>query len=110
MEEAPKNYVLAQADESDFYIPDALHVERNDDLMLCDDDEAASKIAEQDGVKLIYGMEHVPDGVYVDTPENRDVIVKQLIKYPEYKDVPIHGRILDDNEAFPNLGINFGRE
>ena len=30
------------------------------------------------GVKLIYGMPGIPDGVYVDTPENRAVLLKEV--------------------------------
>lgn len=79
-----KSYVIAIADGSEFYIPDALHIERNDELFLVEDDEKASVEAEKDGVKLIYGMEGVPDRVYIDTKENRKVISEMLIKYPEY--------------------------
>ena len=63
-----KGYVFAIADGSEFYIPDAVHIERDDELFLFADDEQAAQAAERDGVRLIYGMEHVPDGVYVDTP------------------------------------------
>ncbi len=82
-----KGYVFAIADGSEFYIPDAVHIERDDELFLFADDEQAAQAAERDGVRLIYGMEHVPDGVYVDTPENREVIQKNLEAYPEYKKV-----------------------
>ena len=82
-----KGYVFAIADGSEFYIPDAVHIERDDELFLFADDEQAAQAAERDGVHLIYGMEHVPDGVYVDTPENREVIQKNLEAYPEYKKV-----------------------
>ncbi len=82
-----KGYVFAIADGSAFYIPDAVHIERDDELFLFADDEQAAQAAERDGVRLIYGMEHVPDGVYVDTPENREVIQKNLETYPEYKKV-----------------------
>ena len=82
-----KGYVFAVADGSEFYIPDAVHIERDDELFLFADDEQAAQVAERDGVRLIYGMEHVPDGVYVDTPENREVIQKNLEAYPEYKKV-----------------------
>ncbi len=80
-----KGYVLAVADGSEFYIPDAVHIERDDEAFRFADDAEAAKAAEQDGVRLIYGMEHVPDGVYVDTPENREIIQKNLEAYPAYK-------------------------
>ena len=83
-----KGYVLAIADGSRFYIPNALHVERDDELFLYADDEAAAKAAEQDGVRMIHGMDGVPDGVYLDTPENREIIHAALEKFPEYRFPP----------------------
>lgn len=80
-----KGYVLAIAENSRFYIPDVLHVERDDSLFIYADDMEAARAAELDGVQLIHGMEHVPDGVYVDTPENRAAILESLEKYPEYR-------------------------
>ena len=65
MGEQQKGYVPAYADNSSFYIPGVLHVERDDSRMLCEDDEAASVLAEEDGIRLVYGMEGVPDGVYI---------------------------------------------
>lgn len=80
-----KGYDIFTADFSEFYIPEALHIERVDDLMMYENDEKASKQAEKDGMKLIYGMNAVPDGVYLDTQENRDIIVKMLKQYPKYE-------------------------
>ena len=53
--EAPPGcgYVFAIADGSDFYIPNALHVERDDELFLFADDEDAAQAAEAAGVPLI---------------------------------------------------------
>ncbi len=82
-----KGYAVAVASNSDFYIPEAEHIERIDELAMYEDDEQASRAAEKDGIKLIYGMDGVPDGVYVDTPENRAVIEKGLEKWPEYRKV-----------------------
>lgn len=79
------SWLLAYADGSEFYIPDVLHVERNDELMLVEGDEQASKEAEKAGIPLIYDLEGVPNGVYVDTEENRNIIAKMLKRYPEYK-------------------------
>jgi len=78
-------YVFAVADGSDFYIPGALHVERDDTLFLFADDEEAAKAAELAGFPLIHEMEDVPDGVYLDTEENRAAILRGLRQYPEYK-------------------------
>lgn len=85
--DSQKGYVFALSENSSFYIPNALHVERDDDLFLFADDEEAAKAAERDGVQLIYGMEDVPDGIYLDTPENRAAIQDSLEKYPEYRAV-----------------------
>ena len=74
-----------------------MHIARDDELFLFDDDEQAARAAERDGVRLIYGMEYVPDGVYLDTPENREVIWKNLEAYPEYKkvvDAPQNGDMI----------------
>lgn len=79
------SWLLAYAQGSEFYLAHALHVERNDDLMLVEDDAQASKVAEKEGIPLIYGLEGIPDGVYVDTEENREIIAKMLNLYPEYK-------------------------
>ena len=72
--EVPKGYVIAATEDSDSYISGALHIERDDGLHVYTNDEEAAKAAERDGVKLIYGMPFVPDGVYIDTPENREAI------------------------------------
>lgn len=108
MDDEAKGYVLAVAEDSEFYIPGALHVERDDSVMICDHDEDAAKAAELDGVKLIHGMEYVPDGVYLDTPENRAMILAGLEKYPEYKEVPLLGKISDEGSA-PDMGMCLGK-
>lgn len=79
------SWVLAYAEGSSFYIPNVLHVERNDELMLVSDDEEACNEAEKAGIPLIYNMDGVPDGVYVDTHENRALIIEMLNIYPNYK-------------------------
>lgn len=78
--EMEKGYVLAVCYDSDYYIPNAEHIERNDSLIpwLFPDDAAAAKGAEADGVPLIYGMDDVPDGIYIDSPKNREVIIGGL--------------------------------
>jgi hypothetical protein len=55
-------------------MPGILHVQRDDSMFKYPDDRAAALAAEQDGIKLIYGMAYVPDGVYLDTTENRTAI------------------------------------
>ena len=96
-----KGYIFALAEDSSFYIPNALHVERDDTLLLFTDDEEAAKAAERDGVQLIYGMEDVPDGVYLDTPENRTAILDSLEKHPEYRNAAAA------DEQTPDMGIHF---
>jgi len=75
-----KGYVFATADGSDFYIPDALHVERDDSMMMFRHDEDAADAAKRDGVPLITGMDGVPDDVYIDVPENRGIIEFHLVE------------------------------
>ena len=71
-----KGYFITATINHGSYIPEALHVERIDDMALYDGDFEAAKAAEQDGVRLIYGMDGIPDGIYIDTPENRELIRK----------------------------------
>lgn len=85
MENEESSWLLIYAHGSEFYMPNALHIEKNDELMLVEDDEQASKEAEKAGIPLIYDMEGVPNGVYVDTEENRKIITKMLSLYPKYK-------------------------
>ena len=70
-------YVFAVCqDADDPYICGALHVERDDQAIpwVYETDEEAARAAERDGVKLLYGIPHVEDGVYLDTPENRQLL------------------------------------
>lgn len=80
-----KGYGIFIAEGSSFYIPQAEHIEKIDEDNLFSDDEEACKQAEKDGVKLIYNMEGIPDGVYIDTIQNRDILIKALEQHPEYK-------------------------
>lgn len=50
-----KGYFITATINHGSYIPEALHVERIDDMALYDGDFEAAKAAEQDGVRLIYG-------------------------------------------------------
>ena len=71
-----KGYVVAVCqDLDDPYIYGALHVERDDRPPgLYETDEQAARGAERDGVKLLYGIPYVEDGVYLDTPANRRLL------------------------------------
>ena len=70
-----KGYVFAVCeDPDDPYICGALHVERDDSVWIYETDEEAARAAERDGVKLLYGIPYVEDGVYLDTPENRRLL------------------------------------
>ncbi len=60
-----KGYFITATINHGSYIPEALHVERIDDMALYDGDFEAAKAAEQDGVRLIYGMDGIPDGIYI---------------------------------------------
>ena len=71
-----KGYIVAVCqDLDDPYICGALHVERDDrPPWLYETDEQAARGAERDGVKLLYGIPYVEDGVYLDTPANRRLL------------------------------------
>lgn len=114
-----KGYVIAVCTDSDFYIPNAEHIERNDDLIpwAVPDDIAAAQAAVQDGVCLIRGMDSVQDDVYLDTDKNRAIIEKALAQrnYKEevkknrarvYADMPDCVRLLSALEK--ELGGNSG--
>ena len=66
--------ITACYDDSGPFIPGALHVELDIRDWLFEDDDAAARTAQRDGVKLVYGIPYVEDGVYVDTPENRTIL------------------------------------
>ena len=70
-----KGYVNAVCDEPDgAYVRGASHVEMDTRDWRFNDDAEAARTAERDGVRLVYGIPFVEDGVYVDTPENRAVL------------------------------------
>ncbi len=67
-----KDYVITVCrGQDDPYICGALHVERPVSSWVCETDEEAARAAERDGVKLLYGIPYVEDGVYLDTLENK---------------------------------------
>lgn len=80
-----KGYGVFIANGSEYYIPGAEHIERIDEVNKFEDDYEAAIQAEKDGIKLINNTPFIPNRVYIDTPENRDIIEKALEKYPEYK-------------------------
>ena len=51
-------YVFAIADGSGFYIPGALHVERDDELFLFADDEEHPNAADLEGFPLAVSYKH----------------------------------------------------
>lgn len=82
-----KPYVISKTEGSQFYMPEALHIEKNDNVFFVKNDAHAVELAKSDGVKLIFDMDHVVKDVYLDTPLNRNIILWQLQKHPEYMDV-----------------------
>ena len=73
--ERVRGYVITACGDSDgAYVRGASHVEMDTRDWRFNDDAEAARAAERDGVRLIYGIPFVEDGVYVDTPENRAVL------------------------------------
>ena len=73
--EREKGYLIAVCHEAEGpYIRGAEHIETDRDAWVHENDAEAARAAERDGVRLIYGMPYVADGVYVDTPENRLIL------------------------------------
>ena len=72
-----KGYLITACNsESGPFIRNALHVEMDTENWLYSDDDEAARAAQRDGVKLIYGVPFVADGIYLDTPENREIVEK----------------------------------
>ena len=72
-----KGYIITAChSDSGSFIRDALHVEMDTENWLYSDDDEAARAAQRDGVKLIYGVPFVADGIYLDTPENREIVEK----------------------------------
>lgn len=80
-----KGYGMFTSTGSSFYINEASHIEKIDELDMFEDDDAASIQAEKDGIRFIYGMDGVPDRVYIDTEENRTIISKWILENPIVK-------------------------
>ena len=72
-----KGYIITACHSgSGPFIRDALHVEMDTENWLYNDDDEAARAAQRDGIKLICGIPFVADGVYLDTPENREIVEK----------------------------------
>ena len=70
-----EGYIITMCPSDDGpFIRNALHVEMDTHRWIYDDDNAAARAAQRDGIKLVYGIPCVADGVYLDTPENRAVL------------------------------------
>lgn len=79
-EKTAKGYDIFVAD-GDQDIINAEQIQRIDEVERFDGDLSACEQAEKDGIQLIYGMDGVEDGRYIDTPENRETIHDSLRKY-----------------------------
>ena len=70
-----KGYIITVCNsENGPFICNALHVEMDTQNWPYNDDDEAARAAQRDGVKLVYGIPFVEDGVYLDTPENRNLL------------------------------------
>ena len=67
--------ITACRSDSGPFIRDALHVEMDTQNWVYNDDDEAARAAQRDGVKLIYGVQFVTDNIYIDTPENRKILI-----------------------------------
>ena len=80
MRDSSKNggngYIIrACSDEGEGFIKNALHVEMDTKNWIYDDDESAARAARRDGLKLVCGIPYVTNNIYVDTPENRKILI-----------------------------------
>ena len=72
-----KGYIITAChSDNGPFICDALHVEMDTENWLYNDDDEAARAAQRDGIKLICGVPFVPDGIYLDTPDNREILEK----------------------------------
>lgn len=77
-------YIITADSDNCAYIPGAEHIERDKGLFLYTSDFAATSAAKKDGVILIRNMDGVPDDIYIDTQDNRQIIQNALVSYPEF--------------------------
>lgn len=66
-------------------IEGATIVEKDDTVQKFKTDWEACRRAEEDGVEFIDDIEGLEKGCYVDTKENRELCIKMLKEYPEYR-------------------------
>lgn len=84
-----KLYAVAICDSAPDCIPNAEHIERIDELVsklgkLDEiDDFVAAQMAKADGIKLIDDIEGIYKDFYVDTEDNRKIILKYMEEHPE---------------------------
>ena len=73
-------YMIVASDDGRTTIPGAEYVSVFRGLVGTEfaDESMATVFAEQDGVKLIFGLPLVPDGLYLDTEKNRKILEKYL--------------------------------
>lgn len=80
-------YLVCITTDHESIIPNATHIERDDEMMQFDSDYEAAKQYEQDGGKIIHDMGPcVEDWTYIDTPQNRRLIVAFLVGNPGWPD------------------------
>lgn len=89
-------YIITASSDNTAYIPDAEHIEQDKEIFLYESDPAAVAAAIKDGVALIYDMAGVPDGIYLDTQANRQIIQSALARYPEFA---MSAAILSDSDC-----------
>lgn len=82
-----KRWIIAITTSAWDLIPNAEHIERNDEMInrLPEgyDDFSAAKTAKKAGIKLINDIEGIYKDLYIDTPENRKIILEYINKHPE---------------------------
>lgn len=77
-DEMKRGYGIFYTEGSDFYIENALHIEKIDRLNKFSDDEEATEQAKKDGILFINDIEGIEKDVYIDTEENRKIIIEFL--------------------------------
>ena len=81
-DELSKGYAICISN-GEYDIPGALQVDRIDCLGFFASIADALNQAELDGVAFINDIDGIEKGVYVDTPENREICKEALLKHPE---------------------------
>ena len=98
--EKKSGWRICQADCSESVIPNALYIERDDDLMLFENDYEAAKAYEKSGGRIIHDMgDQVEDWTYIDTPENRKRITAFLEANPGWHSRNQEEMKMEDNAS-----------